>query len=107
MTTEEHMVTSEPELPPVYPGQILRDSVLPALDLSIVEFARILRVSRQTVHAILSGRKAITPAMALRLGKFLGNGAGIWLRMQQDYDLWRAEEALAEELAQIPRHHAA
>jgi plasmid maintenance system antidote protein VapI len=39
--------------------------------------------------------------MALRLGKLIGNGPGLWLRMQQDYDLWRAQAMLAEELGRI------
>ena len=86
---------------PTHPGEILREEVLPALDISVAEFARGLRVSRQTVHGILSERKGITPEMALRIGKYLGNGPGIWLRMQQAYDLTIAERRLAEELATI------
>jgi plasmid maintenance system antidote protein VapI len=44
--------------------------------------------------------------MAVRLGKFCGNGPGLWLRMQQNYDLWKATEKLADELARIPQHQA-
>ncbi len=42
----------------------------------------------------------------MRLGRFCGNGPGLWLRMQQSFDLWKANEKLADELAQIPQHHA-
>ncbi len=45
--------------------------------------------------------------MALRLGKLFGNGPALWLRMQQEYDLWRAERALAGALAEIPTVKAA
>ena len=69
--------------------------VLPALGISISEAARQLRTSRQSLHAILACERAITPEMALRLGKFCGNGPGLWLRMQQHYDLWHAERRLA------------
>lgn len=41
--------------------------------------------------------------MALRVGKLAGNGAGLWLRMQQDFDLWHAERALADELRKIQK----
>jgi plasmid maintenance system antidote protein VapI len=41
--------------------------------------------------------------MALRLGKFCGNGPGLWVRMQQTYDLWHAERAMKKELAKIPK----
>jgi plasmid maintenance system antidote protein VapI len=45
--------------------------------------------------------------MALRLGKLCGNGPGVWLRMQQAHDLWKAERDLAEAVAAIPTLHAA
>jgi plasmid maintenance system antidote protein VapI len=40
--------------------------------------------------------------MAVRLGKFCGNGPDLWLRLQQNYDLWHAERALRKEIAKIP-----
>jgi addiction module HigA family antidote len=78
--------------------------VLPALGLSISEAARQLRISRQTLHRILAGRSAVTPEMAVRLGRFCGNGPGLWLRMQEAYDLWNAERRLVKELEKIPAH---
>ena len=89
---------------PTHPGEILREDVLPALRLSVSEAARQLRVTRQTFHRTLSGRSAVTPEMALRLGRFCGNGPDLWLRMQQAHDLWRAREELRAELDQIPEH---
>jgi hypothetical protein len=62
--------------------------------------------SRQTLHAILAERAAVTPEMAVRLGKFCGNGADVWLRMQVAHDVWRAERDLAETVKQIPTLHA-
>lgn len=103
---KEYPVTCRPQRPPVHPGEILKEDVLPALDLSVSEAARQLRISRQTLHRILKGTHAITPEMAVRLGKFCGNGPGLWLRMQQSFDLWKANEKLADELAQIPQHRA-
>lgn len=94
-------------MPPIHPGEILREDVLPALRISVSQAARELRVSRQTLHAILAERKGITPEMALRIGKFAGNGPDIWLRMQQTHDLWRLARELAEDLAKIPQHAAA
>jgi addiction module HigA family antidote len=104
---KEHPATRHADRCPTHPGEVLRDDVLPALGVSVAAFARAIGVSRQTVHAILSGDKGITPAMALRIGKFVGNGPGLWLRMQQAYDLWVAERALAQTLAGIETHRAA
>ena len=103
---KEHPVNRRPERPPVHPGEILKEDVLPALRLSVSEAARQLRISRQTLHRILKGTHGITPEMAVRLGKFCGNGPGLWLRMQQSLDLWEANEKLRDELRQIPAHSA-
>lgn len=86
---------------PIHPGAILRDDVLPVLGLSVAETARHLHVSRQTVHDLLAERKGFTPEMALRIGKLAGNGAALWLAVQQDFDLWHAERELADELRAI------
>ena len=87
---------------PTHPGEILREDVLHELKLSVSEAARRLGVSRQQLHRILGCTHPITVEMALRIGKLAGNGPGIWLRMQQNHDLWHAEQALAGELKKIP-----
>ena len=76
---------------PTPPGAILREDVLPELGITQGEFADRLGVSRRTVSEILHERRPITPDMAIRLGKLLGNGAGLWLRMQQAVDVWTLE----------------
>ena len=53
---------------------MLREDVLPALGKSKTEIARLLGVSRQTLYDILDEKQPVTPGMALRLGKLLGNG---------------------------------
>ena len=103
---EEYLVTQRPARRPIHPGAILREDVLPALKISVSEAARQLRVSRQTLHRILKCSHSITPDMALRLGKFCGNGPGLWLRMQEDYDLWMAQDRLHDELKSIPSHQS-
>jgi len=91
---------------PTHPGEILREDVLPALNLSVAEAARQLRVTRRTLHRVLSGRSGVSAEMAVRLGKFCGNGPDLWLRIQQAHDLWNAEQRLREELEKIPFHAA-
>ena len=79
---------------------------MPALDMTVSDAARELRVSRQTLHRVLSGSMAVSPEMAVRLGKFCGNGSGLWLRMQAAYDLWHAERRMRMEIRRIPTRHA-
>ena len=81
-----------------YPGETLREDVLPALGRTKTEVARLLGVSRQTLYDILRERHPVTPEMAVRLGKLCGNGPGLWLRLQQAYDLDQAERKLKDEL---------
>ena len=76
---------------PLHPGALLRDEVLPALNMPVATAARNLGVSRQVLHRILAETLAVTPAMAVRLGKFCGNGPNLWLNMQKAFDLWHAE----------------
>lgn len=87
---------------PVHPGALLREDVLPASGKSKSEIAGLLGVSRQTLYDILNEKQPITPAMALRFGKLLGNGPDLWINMQRAYDLHIAEQILARELAAIP-----
>ena len=87
--------------PPVHPGEILREDVLKSLHLTVSDAARRLGVSRQQLHRILASTHPITIEMALRIGKFAGNGPELWLRMQQAYDLWHAENRMTDELSKI------
>lgn len=98
---DEYVVERPLKRPPIHPGEIVRDDVLPALGLSVSEAARRLRVSRQQLHRILACTHPITTEMALRIGKLAGNGPGLWLRMQQSYDLWHTERSLKDELRTI------
>lgn len=77
---------------PTHLGKILREDVLPTLNLTQKDFADRLGVSRLTVSEILHEKRSVTPDMAIRLGKLLGNGPEIWLRMQQAVDVWALEQ---------------
>ena len=87
--------------PAVHPGEVLREDVLPALGLSASAAASRLGVSRQHLHRILACTHPVTVEMALRIGRLVGNGPGLWLRMQQNHDLRQAERRLKDELEKI------
>lgn len=94
-------------LKPMHPGEMLREDVIPALGKSKVEIAELLGVSRQTLYDILAEKQPVTPGMALRLGKLLGNGPDLWIALQRKFDLHVAEQALAAEIKKIPTLSAA
>ena len=94
-------------LRPTHPGEMLREDIFPALGKTKTEIAKLLGVSRQTLYDILNEKQPITAPMALRLGKLLGDGGEIWMRMQIAYDLKIAERELKHQIKKIPTLHAA
>ena len=101
-TKETAAVRPDRERMPTHPGAFLREDVLPAIGEPVMTVARNLGVTRQHLHRLLAEKAPVTPEMAVRLGKFCGNGPDLWLRLQQAYDLWHAERALKAEVARIP-----
>lgn len=95
-------VDRHPDFLPTHPGEILREDVIPATGRSKTEIARLLNLSRQALYEIMAERQGVTPQIAARLGRLFGNGPELWLRLQQDYDLWHVQRDLAAELAAIP-----
>jgi len=93
------------ERAPTHPGALLREDILPATGKRKAEIARMLGISRQHLHDILSETKPVSPAVAVRLGKLFGNGAGLWVRMQGAYDTWKAEREV--DVSAIPTLSAA
>ena len=85
---------------PTHPGALLRDDTIPATGRTKAEIAGLLGISRQHLYDILQERKPVSPAIAVRLGKLFGDGAGIWTRMQAAFDTWHAERA--EDVRHIP-----
>ncbi|MFM8610006.1 MAG: HigA family addiction module antitoxin [Burkholderiaceae bacterium] len=82
---------------PPHPGLTLRDDILPALGLAVGEAAAQLGVDRTTLSKVLNGRAAVSPAMALRIERWLGRDHGgaaeVWLAQQAAFDLWQARQA--------------
>ena len=77
---------------PPHPGVYLSTFVLPELGVSKTAFAQHMGISRQMLMNILAGVRGVSPQMAVRLGRSLGNDPRFWLNLQQSYDLWQAEK---------------
>jgi len=79
---------------PCHPGAVLREDVLKPLGLTVTEFAKKLKISRQVLSQIINEKVAISPAMALKLAKALNTSPDSWLNMQYKYDLWQAKQTV-------------
>ena len=86
---------------PAHPGLLLREIVIPGSGESIAGIARALGISRTNLYNILNARQPLTPAVAVRLGKLFGDGGAVWMRMQAEHDVWKAEKEGAADLAKI------
>jgi addiction module HigA family antidote len=90
-------------LPPVHPGEIIKEDILPSVGLSVTAAAKALGVSRQMLHDILAGRKPLSTVMCLRVARLFGGTPELWVRLQATHDLKKAEQnkKIMERVARI------
>ena len=93
--------TGSKRVRPIHPGEMLREDFLPDFELTVSAIADALGVSRQTINEVLRERRAVSPQMALRLGRLFGNSPVFWLNAQREVDLWEAAEAIGSEVNRI------
>ena len=82
---------------PIHPGEILADE-LKELHISAAELARILHVPTNRITQILHCKRALTADTAMRLGRWFGTGAEMWLNLQKSYELRVAEIQFGKEI---------
>jgi addiction module HigA family antidote len=75
------------KLPPIHPGEILREEFMKPCDLSQNALARALNVPPRRINEIVLEKRSITADTALRLARFFGTSAEMWAGLQADYDL--------------------
>ena len=86
------------KLAPVHPGEILLEEFMLPLGLSQTRLGRDLGVSPRRINEIVHGKRSITADTALRLSRYFGTSAELWLGLQSDYDLDTASDRLAERI---------
>ena len=79
-------------LPPIHPGEILREEVLAPLGMSVNQLAHALAVDAARLNEIVRGRRGITADTALRLARYLGTSPEFWMRLQIHYELHLARQ---------------
>jgi addiction module HigA family antidote len=86
------------ELSPIHPGEVLLEDFLTPLGLSQYQLAQDIGVTPIRISQIVRGQRGITVDTAMRLGRYFGTSAGVWLRLQVRYDLEVAEKELGERI---------
>ena len=86
---------------PVHPGEILREDFMAEYGLTVASLATAAGVSRQSVNELVGERRAVSPEMAIRLGRLFGNSPEFWLNAQRNVDLWDASQKLKADVGRI------
>ena len=79
-------------LPPIHPGEILREEFLGPLGMSAHQLALALRVPATRINDIINERRGITADTALRLSRYFGTTSRFWMNMQASYELEIAQD---------------
>jgi addiction module HigA family antidote len=86
------------KLPPVHPGEILREEYLEPLELSQYRLAKDISVPPRRINEIVHGARAVTADTALRLARYFGTSDRFWLNLQARYDLETEKDRLGRRL---------
>lgn len=97
----------EKRLPPIHPGEVLKE-LLNEAGLTVNALALALRVPANRIGAIVKGQRGITADTALRLSRYFGTSAQLWMNLQAKYDLAAAEDSLKDQISReiLPRSAA-
>lgn len=85
-------------LPPIHPGEVLLEDFMRPLGLSQYRVAKDIGVPALRISQIVHGRRSITPDTAMRLARYFGTSAVVWLRLQARYDLEVAQAQMAQRI---------
>jgi addiction module HigA family antidote len=86
------------KLPPVHPGEVLLEDFMKPLGLTQYRLAKDLGVAPLRISQIVRGQRAVTADTAMRLSRYFGTSAEVWLRMQARYDLEVAASKLSKRI---------
>lgn len=97
-------IKGQERLPPIHPGEVLED-LLKEAGLTVNALALALRVPANRIGGIIKGQRGITADTALRLARYFGTSAQMWMNLQAKYDLAVAEDALSSRIERevLPR----
>lgn len=99
-------MASRNKMRPVHPGEVLQDEI-EALAMSASAFAAALDVPANRITSVLNGERAITADTALRLSRYMGTSAELWMNLQKTYELRIAEIESGESIERSVKPRAA
>ena len=94
-------------IPPIHPGEILKEDFLVPMAISQYKLAKAIRVTDMRISEIVRCKRSLTADTALRLSVYFGNSPQFWMGLQMDYDLAVAEDTMLNKIEQEVLPHAA
>ena len=88
----------ETRIPPVHPGEVLLEDFLKPLSISQYRLAKEMKVYPRKINEIVHGKRAITADTALRLSRYFGTSAELWMNLQALYDLEKTRDEIEAQL---------
>jgi antitoxin HigA-1 len=95
------------KLPPIHPGEVLREDFLGPMQLTAYAVAKAVGVPRTRIERLVREENPVTADTALRLARYFGTSASFWMGLQAQYDLERAADQLGKKLDRIDPLRAA
>jgi len=89
---------TERKIPPVHPGEVLLEDFLEPIGISQYRLAKEMNVYPRKINEIVHGQRAITADTALRLSRYLGTSAELWMNLQSLYDLEKTRDEIESQL---------
>jgi addiction module HigA family antidote len=98
---------TETRIPPVHPGEVLLEDFLKPLGISQYRLAKEMNVYPRKINEIVHGKRAVTADTALRLSRYFGTSAELWMNLQALYDLEKTRDEIEAQVAQevVPMVH--
>ncbi len=90
----------EQRIPPVHPGEVLLEDFLKPLAISQYRLAKEIHVYPRKINEIVLGKRRITADTAMRLSRYFGTSAEVWMNLQALYDLEKARDEIEEQVNQ-------
>ena len=80
---------------PLHPGRVLSEIYMAEMNLNQTSLASLCECAPRKINEIVNGKRGISPSFAITLETAIGTSAEMWVRMQADYDLWKARLKVA------------
>jgi antitoxin HigA-1 len=84
------------DYPPIHPGEVLLEDFLKPMGISQYRLAKAIHVPPRRINEIVHGKRGISADTAIRLSRYFGTSAELWLGLQADYDLELAREEIGD-----------